>query len=421
MAFNKRRSEDRKRWLQSYQEGTFVDHSASSSLSYADFVNKELILFSRYDTERSIPQLVDGWKPGQRKVLFACIKKNMKQEIKVAQLAGYVSEVSAYHHGEASLQQTIVSMAQRFVGSNNLNFLEPVGQFGSRKEGGKDASAARYIFTRLSFFTRLIFHEADDPLLEYEYEEGQRIEPKMYVPVIPTVLVNGSEGIGTGWSSFVPNYNPRDIIRNLKRYIDGEEMIRMTPWYRGFKGKIEANSTGTGFETSGLIHKCEGEENTYLITELPIKRWTQDYKEWLEEQLPTPEKRDTLIADYRDCSSHEEIHFTVKVGEERLERPEREGLEKYFKLKTSLSTTNLTLFDPNGRVQKYANELEIIKEFAPIRLDFYHRRKGYCLAMLEKSRRIMSNRLRFILAVINGEIVISNKRKKLLIEELFSK
>ncbi|PFH34188.1 putative DNA topoisomerase 2 [Besnoitia besnoiti] len=418
MAFNKRRAEDRKRWLQSYREGTYVDHNASS-LSYADFVNKELILFSRYDTERSIPQLVDGWKPGQRKVLFACIKKNMKHELKVAQLAGYVSEVSAYHHGEASLQQTIVTMAQRFVGSNNLNFLEPVGQFGSRKEGGKDASAARYIFTKLAFYTRLVFHEADDPILEYEYEEGQRIEPKMYVPVIPTVLVNGSEGIGTGWSSFVPNYNPRDIIANLKRYIDGEEMQRMSPWYRGFKGRIEANAAGTGFETSGLIEKCA--DDAYQITELPIKRWTQDYKEWLEEQLPTAEKRDTLIADYRDCSSHEEIHFTVKVSEDRLDRPVREGLEKYFKLKTSLSTTNLTLFDPLGRVQRYANELEIIKEFAPVRLEFYNRRKAYCLAMLEKARRILSNRLRFILAVISGELVVSNKRKNVLVEELFSK
>ncbi|EPT26031.1 DNA topoisomerase 2, putative [Toxoplasma gondii ME49] len=417
MAFNKKRAEDRKRWLQSYQEGTFVDHNASS-LSYSDFVNKELILFSRYDTERSIPQLVDGWKPGQRKVLFACIKKNMKHELKVAQLAGYVSEVSAYHHGEASLQQTIVTMAQRFVGSNNLNFLEPVGQFGSRKEGGKDASAARYIFTRLAFYTRLVFHEADDPILEYEYEEGQRIEPKMYVPVIPTVLINGSEGIGTGWSSFVPNYNPRDVIENLRRYIDGEEMQRMTPWYRGFRGRIEENAAGTGFETIGLVRRCG--EDTYEITELPIKRWTQDYKEWLEENLPTAEKRDTLIADYRDCSSHEEIHFTVKVGEERVERPEREGLEKYFKLKSSLSITNLTLFDPHGRVQRYANELEIIKEFAPIRLEFYHRRKAYCLAMLEKARRILSNRLRFILAVVNGELIINNKRKKALIEELFS-
>ena len=218
MAFSKKRAEDRKRWLQGYREGTFVDHSLRE-LTFSDFVNKELVQFSRYDNERSIPQLVDGWKVGQRKVLSAVFKKNTKAEMKVARLSGYVAEQSAYHHGEQSLQQTIITMAQRFVGSNNLNFLEPVGQFGSRKEGGKDASAPRYIFTKLAPYTRLVFPGADDPLLEYLYEEGQKIEPKYYVPVIPTILVNGSEGIGTGWSSFIPNFNPRDIISNLKRSV----------------------------------------------------------------------------------------------------------------------------------------------------------------------------------------------------------
>ncbi|CDJ41830.1 DNA topoisomerase II, putative [Eimeria tenella] len=371
MAFSKKRAEDRKRWLQGYREGTFVDHSVRE-LTFSDFVNKELVQFSRYDNERSIPQLVDGWKVGQRKVLFAVFKKNTKAELKVAQLSGYVAEQSAYHHGEQSLQQTIITMAQRFVGSNNLNFLEPVGQFGSRKEGGKDASAPRYIFTKLAPYTRLVFPEADDPLLEYLYEEGQKIEPKYYVPVIPTVLVNGSEGIGTGWSSFIPNYNPKDIISNLKRFIAGEEMVRMKPWYRGFKGIIEENATKTAFETIGIIEK-KGED-IIEISELPIKRWTQDYKEWIEEQLPAPDKKDPWIFDYRDSSSHEDIKFVVKLSAERLEGADHEGLVKMFRLKSSLSTQNYHLFNAEGKVQKYADELEIMKAFAAIRLAFY---EGY--------------------------------------------
>ncbi|XP_026192952.1 DNA topoisomerase 2 [Cyclospora cayetanensis] len=371
MAFSKKRAEDRKRWLQGYREGTFVDHSVRE-LTFSDFVNKELVQFSRYDNERSIPQLVDGWKVGQRKVLFAVFKKNTKAELKVAQLSGYVAEQSAYHHGEQSLQQTIITMAQRFVGSNNLNFLEPVGQFGSRKEGGKDASAPRYIFTKLAPYTRLVFPEADDPLLEYLYEEGQKIEPKYYVPVIPTVLVNGSEGIGTGWSSFIPNFNPRDIIANLKRFIAGEEMVRMKPWYRGFKGVIEESPTKIAFETVGLVER-KGED-VIEITELPIKRWTQDYKEWLEEQLPAPEKKEPLISDYRDSSSHEDIKFAVKVSPERLASTDDEGLLKLFRLKSSLSTQNYHLFNAEGRVQKYADELEIMRDFATIRLAYY---EGY--------------------------------------------
>lgn len=418
MAFSKKRTEDRKRWLQGYREGTFVDHS-SRELTFSDFVNKELVQFSRYDNERSIPQLVDGWKVGQRKVLFAVFKKNSKAELKVAQLSGYVAEQSAYHHGEQSLQQTIVSMAQRFVGSNNLNFLEPIGQFGSRKEGGKDASAPRYIFTKLAPYTRLVFPEADDPLLEYLYEEGQKIEPKYYVPVVPTILINGSEGIGTGWSSFIPNFNPKDIIANLKRFIAGEEMIRMVPWYRGFKGKVEENATKTAFETVGIVEK-KGED-VIEISELPIKRWTQDYKEWLEEQLPTPDKKDPLISDYRDSSSHEDIKFIVKLSSERLERTDEEGLVKLFRLKSSLSTQNYHLFNAEGKVQKFADELEIMREFAAIRLTYYEKRKAYRVAVSEKEKSILQNRARFISSVLSGELVVGNKRRQNLIEEIFAK
>lgn len=103
-----------------------------SSVPISDFVNKELILFSMADNIRSIPSVADGLKPGQRKILFACFKRNLTKEIKVAQLSGYVSEKTAYHHGEVSLAQTIVGLAQTFVGSNNVNLLDPNGQFGTR-------------------------------------------------------------------------------------------------------------------------------------------------------------------------------------------------------------------------------------------------------------------------------------------------
>ena len=161
------------------------------------------------DNIRSIPSMADGLKPGQRKVMYGCFKRNLKAEIKVAQLAGYVSEKTAYHHGEQSLTMTIVGLAQNFVGSNNINLLEPAGQFGTRiavsrrdyvadGQGGKDAASARYIFTNLPRITRTIFHPADDALLNYTYEDGAKIEPEYYLPTVPLVLINGAEGIGTG-------------------------------------------------------------------------------------------------------------------------------------------------------------------------------------------------------------------------------
>lgn len=219
--------------MTTYTSETYVDHT-QRHLRYKDFVNKELIQFSIADCQRSIPCLCDGLKPGQRKILFACFKRKLKGEIKVAQLSGYVAEHSAYHHGETSLCQTIVTMAQNFVGSNNVNVLLPIGQFGTRNMGGKEAASPRYIFTSLNNVTRYLFHEDDDPLLNYLEEEGQSIEPDYYLPIIPLSLVNGAEGIGTGWSTNIPCHNPRDIVRNLQRMMRGETYQQMHPWYKGF-------------------------------------------------------------------------------------------------------------------------------------------------------------------------------------------
>lgn len=147
---------------------------------------------------------MDGLKPSQRKILYSCFKRNLVKEIKVAQLAGYVAEHSSYHHGEASLCQTIVNMAQNFIGSKNINLLQPIGQFGSRHQGGKEAASPRYIYTCLSKITRLVFKEEDDHVLNYLEDEGMKIEPNYYAPIVPNILVNGAEGIGTGWSTKIP-------------------------------------------------------------------------------------------------------------------------------------------------------------------------------------------------------------------------
>lgn len=215
LAFNKKKADNRKEWLQNYDPNIFVDHN-QKHLKYVDFINKELIHFSNADNLRSIPSLIDGFKPGQRKILFSCFKRNLKAEIKVAQLAGYVAEHSAYHHGEVSLCSTIVVMAQDFVGSNNINLLLPNGQFGARLMGGKEAASPRYIFTNLSSLARIIFNKNDDAILNYQVEEGMKIEPDYYAPILPMVLVNGADGIGTGWSTSIPCYDPLEICQNIK-------------------------------------------------------------------------------------------------------------------------------------------------------------------------------------------------------------
>eukprot|EP00931_Biecheleriopsis_adriatica_P072603 TRINITY_DN46_c1_g1_i1.p1 TRINITY_DN46_c1_g1~~TRINITY_DN46_c1_g1_i1.p1 ORF type:complete len:1267 (-),score=369.54 TRINITY_DN46_c1_g1_i1:40-3531(-) len=410
LAFNKKRADDRKSWINSYQDGSLVDHTAKE-VSYADFINKELVLFSKANVVRAIPSVVDGFKPSQRKVLFGCFKRKLKNDVKVAQLVGYVSEHAAYHHGEAALGETIVGMAQDFTGSNNVNLLVPQGQFGTRLQGGKDSASTRYIYTRLSRETRMIFPEADDKVLDYLNEEGLSIEPRWYCPIIPMVLVNGCDGIGTGWSSSVPNFNPKDIIRNLRCLIKKQAMQEMLPWYAGFTGGISKSREEGKCEVTGIAKYLGNGKAS--ITELPVKRWTQDYREFLEENLPKGEKKKDgvkLLEDYQEYHTEKTVHFELSLSPEGVTHGEKDTLEKALKLRSSLSLNNMMLFDPEGRIKKYDSPLDILNDFYHVRLGLYDKRKAWLLKRLTRECEVLSAKARFVKLVIDGKLVIRRRK-----------
>ncbi|CAK0829494.1 unnamed protein product [Prorocentrum cordatum] len=424
LAFNKKRADDRKNWINAYEDGTNVDHS-KSVVGYSDFIHKELVQFAKYDVSRSVPSVVDGFKPSQRKVIFCAFKKKLRNDIKVAQFVGYISEQSAYHHGEASLENTIVNLAQTFVGSNNANLLVPSGQFGTRLQGGKDHAAARYIYTRLHGATRSFFHPDDDHVLDYLNEEGLSIEPKWYCPVLPTVLMNGADGIGVGWSTFIPNHNPRDLIRNLRRMLRGMPMEEMHPWYKGFTGQILPSQKESGkYEVTGVAHKLS--DTTVEVTELPVKTWTQSYKEFLEELMPQDGKKPSddddagghTIEEFREHHTESTVHFVLTLTPAKMREAEKAGFEKTFKLKTSIATSNMVLFDAGGKISKYSSALDILKEFCQVRHQMYLRRKGYLEARLTREKEILSNKARFILMVVKGELELRKKKKQDLLREL---
>ncbi|KAF9141358.1 DNA topoisomerase 2 [Mortierella sp. GBA39] len=417
MAFNKKKADERKEWLANFEPGTFLD-TRISKIPIEDFINKELILFSLADNIRSIPSMVDGLKPGQRKVIFGAFKKKMVNELKVAQLAGYVSEKSAYHHGEQSLTMTIVGLAQDYVGSNNVNLLMPNGQFGSRMQGGKDAASARYIFTALSPITRRVFHPHDDPLLNYLNDDGDSIEPQWYMPVLPMVLVNGSEGIGTGWSSSIPNYNPEDIIANIRRLMNGEEQVPLVPWYRGFVGTIEKEKEHR-YRVSGACHELD--DTTVQVTELPIKTWTTPYKEQIDTWIAGNDKTPAWIKDYRDDGTLSRIDLTITLTEDQMRRARQEGLESKLKLTSTVATSNMVCFDPEGRIKKYNSTEEIVQEFFDLRLQFYRRRKDYLIDVYTKQWTRLDNKVRFILMIISGELLVQNRKKAIIVEDMHTK
>ena len=363
LAFSKKAVDQRKEWLTNWMEEgkrrkelglpeIYLYEKDTRAVNYTDFVNKELVLFSNMDNERSIPSLVDGFKPGQRKVMYTCLKENLsKKEIKVAQLAGKVAEKSAYHHGEVSLMGTIIGLAHNFIGSNNINLLQPIGQFGTRLSGGKDSASPRYIFTQMSPLARHIFSEHDDAVLTYLMDDNKMIEPEWYIPILPMVLVNGADGIGTGWMTKIPNYNPRDIVKNLKRMLEGKDPKDMKPWFKNFRGTIESIDHQR-YVVNGEISNLS--DTKVEVTELPVRTWTNSYKEMLEGLLQGTEKVPACITDYKDYNTDTTVKFVIQMTEEKIRAAERDkGLHSFFKLQTTMSTTSMVLFDHLGCLKKY--------------------------------------------------------------------
>jgi DNA topoisomerase-2 len=432
MVFNKKRADDRKEWLKDYDRDLYLDTN-KPSVTYEEFIGEELIHFSKYDCDRSIPNLMDGLKTSLRKILFAAFKKNLTSEIKVAQFTGYVSEHSCYHHGEASLNGAIVGMAQNFVGSNNINLLLPSGQFGTRLKGGEDSASERYIFTQLNRITRAIFPQTDDSVLDYLNDDGTLVEPRFYAPIIPMILVNGSKGIGTGFSTDIMCYNPLQIIGYLKNKLVGTNLLEnndgFVPFYEGFNGTIE--KIGPKFLIKGKYEKVA--PDTIRVLELPVGLWTETFKEHLESLIePGLDKEGKkivpLVKDYDDMSKDTTVDFTITLQKGKLAELESVGLEhgcnaleKLFKLYTTTSTTNMHLFDAEDKLKKYDNVEEIIDDYFVTRLKLYSVRKAYLIDVLEKELVIIENKARYIQELLDDTIDLRKKKKEEIINMLLTK
>ena len=417
--FNKKRPDDRKVWLENYEKTAYLNTSLPT-VSYESFIDNEMRHFSVYDCERSIPNMVDGLKISLRKILYGAFKRKLTSEIKVAQFSGYVSEHSSYHHGEVSLNCAIINMAQNFVGSNNINLLTPNGQYGSRLSGGSDSASERYIFTQLNPLTRFIFPEADDYVLNYLSDDGTIVEPEYYVPIIPHVLINGISGIGTGFSCSIPSYNPKQIIQYLKSKLNGtENREEFIPYYEGFKGvvrKIEEKK----FMIKGVYEKQT--DDKIHITELPIGTWTLPYITYLEDLTDgSTDKQGKKIAptikDFISNSTEKNVDIIVVFPRGKIAELESivdangiNGIEKLLKISTTVSTTNIHLFDKDCKLHKYNDAIEIINDFYGVRLDTYQKRKNNLIQDMQNKLVKLSNRARYIQLNLEGTIDLRRKK-----------
>jgi DNA topoisomerase-2 len=435
--FNKKRADERKTWLGTYNKNAYLNTSLPT-VTYQDFIDNELIHFSVYDCQRSIPNLIDGLKTSQRKILYCAFKRKLTAELKVAQFSGYVSENSSYHHGETSLNNAIIGMAQNFVGSNNINVLEPKGQFGSILQGGSDSASERYIFTNLTPITRYLFPNEDDNILKYLEDDGTSIEPEFYIPIIPFVLINGQTGIGTGFSTSIPPYNPIEIVNYLKKRIvvvatnnvdnstttpeEEKTLQSFQPYYEGFKGTIQQIETHK-FLIKGIYSKIG--EDQIRITELPIGTWTMPYIAFLETLMDGSvdkkgKKIPPVIKEFTSNSTEKVVDIRIIFPKGKLVEYESNNneeinesnisfIEKMLKLTTTVSTTNMHLFDEDCKLQKYNTINEIIDAYYFVRLNAYSKRKEYLMGELNKVLVRATNKAKYIQYVLNDKIDLRRK------------
>lgn len=456
LAFDKKRADDRKLWLNTFDPNAYIDNT-EKRITFSDFIHREFIAFSMEDNVRSIPNIMDGYKPSQRKVYYGSILENIyKKEIRVAQLSASISKNTVYHHGEASLNSTIIGMAQNFVGSNNINLLMPNGGFGSRLQGGKDAGSERYLNTQLDELGKKIFIEEDFDILQHQMEEGLKIEPVFYVPILPMILVNGSIGIGTGYSTTIQPCNPRDIWNNLKRILDGQKPFAMKPWFRHFTGIIEK------INPNEFVSRAKYEiinDDTIHITDLPIGIWTENYRAFLNNLLdggngkpikkgkdePTTTAKATratkaansrkarnaknakksrtakvaksntigsCIKTYIDNCTDIRIDIQIIFHPGKLNSLIKSGkLEKGLKLVTSLSNKNMHLFNEHGKIKKYDSYGAILKNYSIVRLELYQTRKDFLLGKWRHEMDILQWKMKFLEFVIQGKIIIFENKK----------
>ena len=371
-----------------------------------EFLSVEYKDFAMYSIEgRAIPSCIDGFKPSQRKVIHVANqiwKTGNEKVLKIFQLSGKVASDVFYHHGDASLNSAIINMAQKF--KNNAPLLEEDGQFGSLRS--PQAGAPRYIGTKLSDNFRLMYKDFD--LLNYKEEEGEKIEPEFFLPIIPTVLINGSSGIAVGFATNILNRDVKSVTDSCIKLLTGKKIEEIAPSLREFTGDfVQDTENHKRWIIRGKIERLN--TSTVKITELPPSMTFEKYEDLLDKLCDTKE-----IVSYDD-NCKDSIEYIIKFTRADLEKHNDEKLIKMFKLEEA-STEIFSTLDENGKLLIFEKTSEIIEYFVNFRLSYYHKRKAFMLAKMNHDLKILSNRGRFIKAILDEKLKINNVSKTLIIE-----
>lgn len=375
----------------------------NSKRTVTSFFDKEYLEYAKYVVEnRAIPSCIDGLKPTQRKVVHVANKiwkSGNEKPMKLFQLAGRVAAEAYYHHGNTSLESAMIGMGQSF--KNSMPLLEGIGQFGSLRS--PSAGAPRYISAKLHPNFRLVYQDFE--LLQNKIEEGEKIEPEFFLPIVPTVILNGSSGIAVGFATNILNRNPKDVVNACLAVLNEKRMKTLAPWISEFSGKFERDPNNPKtWKISGSYEVLN--TTTVKVTEIPPNFTYEKYEGHLNNLV---EKR--IIVDYEDNSS-DKIEYILKFQRAVLKEYITKGkLESLLKI-NSQETENLTTIDENGDLKIFDKVEDIVKHFVCIRLGYYDKRKAYLLDKLNRELLIISNKARFINDIIKQKLKVNNVPRK---------
>jgi DNA topoisomerase-2 len=373
-----------------------------------DYLDQDYAMYGMYTLEnRAIPSVIDGFKPTQRKIIFIADRvwrSGSEKPLKIFQLGGRIASEAHYHHGDGSLNGSIIGMAQSF--KNSLPLLEEIGQFGSLRS--PEAGAPRYISTKLTKNFRLLYKDFE--LLENQIEEGNEIEPRFFLPIIPTVLLNGSSGIAVGFATNILNRNPVDLVDACLRVLAGKEVGSLLPWWNDYSGPVSQVEISNQYIMRGVYRVAN--TTTVEISELPPSITFQKY----EAHLNSLQDRG-IIHSYEDNSSNG-INYTLKFTRTVLAELIAKGkLDQTLKM-VETETENITCLDERGKLIVFNNVPQLVEYFTKFRLSFYSKRKAFLLHKYATELQYLSNRARFVKLIIDGKLKINNRPKAELIEDL---
>lgn len=382
----------------------------NSEKTITEFLSQEYKDFSIYVIEnRAIPSIIDGLKPSQRKIIHVSNiiwKIGNEKPLKIFQLAGAVANLTYYHHGSSSLENAIINLAQKF--KNNMPLLEEDGQFGSLRS--PDPGAPRYIGTRLNKNFKLLYRDFE--LLNYKEEEGEKIEPQFFLPIIPTILINGSSGIAVGFASNILNRSPIDIINSCENLLKGKKLAKVNPYKPGFTGEyIQDAENPKRWIIRGQLQVQN--TTTVKVSELPPSMTFEKYEAILDELV---EKK--IIISYDD-NSKDNIDYTIKFTRDSLAKYDEDKLFKILKLE-EYETEIYSTLDESGKLKIFDNVQDIIKYFVLFRLSYYDKRKEFLLNRMRNDLTLLSNRGRFIKYILDGKLEVKNVNKDKLITDIES-